>query len=219
MSKNNFRKTQSIVTVVLMFLSVSCRTISTPVNGDITADTEIAAGENIAVPIASDNTVQLKYPIVLVHGAGFRDKTLGFINYWGRIPKHLEKNGVTVYYGGTDAWGSIEENAEILKNRILRILQEEDLEKVNIIAHSRGGLEARYLISALEMEEYVASLTTISTSHRGVKAMNTVVKIPDGLYKIPSFFERILLKAVIHGKAECGIKPCLIAFTLAFKPV
>jgi len=132
--------------------------------------------------------ISLKYPVLLVHGAGFRDKTLGFINYWGRIPKLFLKHGVEVYYGGTDAWGSIEKNAEIIKSKIEFILQEKKAEKINIIAHSRGGLEARYLISTLKMENVVASLTTISTPHYGVKAMNIAMKLPDGLYKFGSFF-------------------------------
>ena len=38
-----------------------------------------------------------KYPILLVHGVCFRD--FKHLNYWGRIPKELEKNGATVYYG------------------------------------------------------------------------------------------------------------------------
>ncbi|MCL2800460.1 MAG: hypothetical protein FWD28_01700 [Treponema sp.] len=130
----------------------------------------------------------LKYPVLFIHGSGFRDKTLGFINYWGRIPKLLSKNGAAVYYAGTDAWGSIEKNASTAKQKIEFILEKEKTQKVNIIAHSRGGLEARYLISTMNMGSAVASLTTISTPHFGVKAMNLAVFVPDGLYKFCSFF-------------------------------
>ena len=142
----------------------------------------------------NEEKIQLKYPVLFVHGAGFRDKILGFINYWGRIPKTFLKHGVEVYYGGTDAWGSIEKNAEIIKSKINAILQEKKAEKVNIIAHSRGGLEARYLISALNMEHAVASLTTISTPHHGVKAMNIALELPAELYKFGSFFLDIWFK-------------------------
>jgi len=31
-----------------------------------------------------ENKCQTKYPIVLIHGAGFRDRKL--LNYWGRSP-------------------------------------------------------------------------------------------------------------------------------------
>jgi triacylglycerol lipase len=136
----------------------------------------------------------LKYPVLLIHGAGFRDKVLGLINYWGRIPELFIKNGVDVYYGGTDAWGSIEKNAERIKNKINDILREKKTEKVNIIAHSRGGLEARYLISTLNMDHAVASLTTISTPHHGVKAMNIAIELPKGLYRFCSFFVNVWSK-------------------------
>lgn len=131
--------------------------------------------------------VPLKYPVLLVHGAGLRDKTLG-VGYWGRIPRTLEKNGIPWYYGGTGAWGSVEDNALLLKKRIEKIRQETGAEKVNIIAHSRGGLEARYLISSLNMHPGVASLTTISTPHRGVKAMNIALDLPRPLYRFAAFW-------------------------------
>jgi triacylglycerol lipase len=137
--------------------------------------------------------ISLRYPVLFVHGAGFRDKTLG-INYWGRIPKYLSNYGIIMYYGGTDAWGSIEKNAEILKNTIQTIIKKNKVEKVNIIAHSRGGLEVRYLISALQMDYAIASLTTISTPHRGVKIMNIAYKAPVGLYRFISFFVNTLVK-------------------------
>jgi triacylglycerol lipase len=131
--------------------------------------------------------INLKYPLILVHGAGFRDITLG-INYWGRIPRCLAEQGINVYYGNTDAWGSIEKNGELLKQTILDTLNREGAEKVNIIAHSRGGLEARYVISALGMDTAVASLTTMSTPHRGVRVMDLTLRLPAGLYRFVAFF-------------------------------
>ncbi len=41
-----------------------------------------------------------RYPVVLVHGAGFRD--LKWPVYWGRIPNALIRNGASVYYGLQD---------------------------------------------------------------------------------------------------------------------
>ncbi|MDR3172769.1 MAG: hypothetical protein LBU19_00835 [Treponema sp.] len=135
----------------------------------------------------------LKYPVLLVHGSGFRDKVLG-INYWRRIPGEIEKKGIKVYYGGTDAWGSIENNAQILKSKIESIIKETGAGKINIIAHSRGGLEARYLISSLDLCNSIASLTTISTPHRGVKAMNIALHVPDFIYNFAAFFVNLWCK-------------------------
>ena len=123
-----------------------------------------------------------KYPIVLVHGAGFRDTNAG-INYWGRIPEYLEVRGAKICYGKTDGWGTVEENAVLLKARVEVVLAETGSEKVNIIAHSKGGLEARYMISSLGMEDKVASLTTISTPHGGSKVMDDILGVPDFLLR------------------------------------
>ena len=106
-----------------------------------------------------------KYPVLLVLGVFFRDSK--FFNYWGRIPKELEINGAKVFYGNHSSASSIAESAMELKTRINEILTETGAEKVNIIAHSKGGLDCRYAIEKLGMGEYVASLTTINTPHRG----------------------------------------------------
>lgn len=127
-----------------------------------------------------------EYPILLVHGIGFRDNK--FLNYWGRIPKELEREGATIYYGNQDSWGSVESNAETIKKTIETILNETGKSKVNIIAHSKGGLDCRYLIASLEMAPYVASLSTISTPHHGSKALDILSKFPKFIVKIVSFF-------------------------------
>lgn len=106
-----------------------------------------------------------KYPLLMVHGVFFRD--FRYFNYWGRIPKELEENGAAIYYGDQQSAASVEECARELDERIRRIVEETGCEKVNIIAHSKGGLDSRYAISMLGTDQYVASLTTINTPHRG----------------------------------------------------
>ena len=129
-----------------------------------------------------------RYPLILLHGIGFRD--LRYFNYWGRIPKELVRNGAVVYYGHQEAWGTIEENAGIIRGKIEEILREAHCEKVNIIAHSKGGLDARYMIRAMHMEDKVASLTTISTPHKGSELLNILNKLPDGIYRsVSSLFD------------------------------
>lgn len=92
----------------------------------------------------------LKYPLLLVHGMGFRD--FKHLNYWGRIPVTMQKEGITIFYGQQDSNGSVEENAYQLTSQIDKILGDIRTSKVNIIAHSKGGLEARYLISHWGMQ-------------------------------------------------------------------
>lgn len=119
-----------------------------------------------------------RYPILLVHGVFFRD--FRFFNYWGRIPAELIKNGAVIYYGNQHSAASVERCGEELTRRIKEIIQETGCEKINIIAHSKGGLDSRYAISACEAAEYVASLTTVNTPHRGcIFADYLLEKVPD----------------------------------------
>lgn len=127
----------------------------------------------------------LKYPILLVHGMGFRDYK--HIGYWGRIPKTFEQLGCKVFFGNQDSNADIETNARFLARRIDQILQETGAEKVNIIAHSKGGLDCRYAISALNMSEKVASLTTISSPHHGSKTVDKLLKCPRFLVRLGCF--------------------------------
>ena len=106
-----------------------------------------------------------KYPLLLIHGVFFRDRV--YFNYWGRIPGELIRNGAVIYYGNHQSAATVENSAIELKSRITQIIEETGCEKLNIIAHSKGGLDARTAISCYGMDQYVASLTTINTPHRG----------------------------------------------------
>lgn len=128
----------------------------------------------------------LKYPVLLVHGMGFRDYRRPY--YWGRIPKKLEEAGCKVFFGNTDSNGEISANGENLARRIDEILRETGAEKVNIIAHSKGGLDSRYAISVLGMGDKVASLTTLSTPHHGSKTVDVLLRFPDFIVKAGCFF-------------------------------
>ena len=121
--------------------------------------------EHLDASRAAQQICKTKYPILFVHGVFFRDSY--FFNYWGRIPNALENNGAKIYYGNHPSAASIADCAEFLTKRIRQIVEETGCEKLNIIAHSKGGLDCRYAIANLGAAPYVASLTTINTPHRG----------------------------------------------------
>ena len=64
------------------------------------------------------------------------------------------------------------------------ILAETGAEKVNIIAHSKGGLEARVLASGLGMGDKIASITTVGTPHRGSRVIDRLLEAPRPLFSL-----------------------------------
>ncbi|MDR0569422.1 MAG: hypothetical protein LBG87_09490 [Spirochaetaceae bacterium] len=127
------------------------------------------------VPENADEKIPLRYPVLLVHGILCHDRG-GSLNFWGRIPQTLRNRGASVYFGNTDAWGSYKTNARILKETIETILQETGAEKVNIIAHSKGGIDSRYMIWRYDLGGKVASLTTVATPHRGAEVADLLAE-------------------------------------------
>lgn len=127
----------------------------------------------------------LKYPLLLVHGMGFRDSKV--INYWGRIPKALEEMGCKIFYGYQDSNAGVETNGRVIAKRIDEIIEETGTDRVNIIAHSKGGLDTRYAISTLHAGGKVASLTTINTPHNGSKTVDLLMRFPQPLVRFVGF--------------------------------
>ena len=80
-----------------------------------------------------------KYPILLVHGVFFRD--FRYLNYWGRIPRALRANGAILFYGEQQSAENVESCGKELAEKIRTIVEQNGCEKVNIIAHSKGGLD------------------------------------------------------------------------------
>ena len=130
-----------------------------------------------------------RYPLLLVHGIGFHDHWNRVLPiYWGRIPAALEKRGARIFYGHQDSWATIEHNADIVKESLLKALAESNSEKVNIIAHSKGGLDTRYMISTLGMADKVASLTTLGSPHHGSKTIDLLCGLPRWMFRFCAFF-------------------------------
>ncbi len=106
-----------------------------------------------------------KYPIVLAHGFnGSPD------NEWGVNPNiisALTDDGHDIHITAVSPFQSVSVRGLQLAEQIDAALERSGADKVNIIAHSMGGLDSRYAIASLGYADRVASLVTISTPHRG----------------------------------------------------
>lgn len=114
------------------------------------------------------------YPVVLVHGfAGFRD--IGPVNYYFRVADDLRGRGEVVFESAVAPFDSPAARAAMLARYLeAEVLRRTGAAKVVLIAHSQGGLDARYLISSLGWGDRVAALVTVSTPHRGTRIADAV---------------------------------------------
>lgn len=107
-------------------------------------------------------------PIILVHGLlGFDRVKVGpftILRYFPGIEDALVAAGHRVGVPNLGKTRGVAHRAGQLGNYIRTTFPNE---RVHIIAHSMGGLDARYMISRLGMHDRVHSLTTIATPHRG----------------------------------------------------
>jgi triacylglycerol lipase len=103
-----------------------------------------------------------------VHGLlGFDRIRLGGVtltHYFPGIWEGLEAAGNRVHVPSLSPTDSVDVRAGQLKRSIQRAFPGE---AVHILAHSMGGLDARYMISCLGMDKQVLTLTTLGTPHRG----------------------------------------------------
>lgn len=130
--------------------------------------------------------MKTKYPIILVHGIVIKD--IFFIKSFGKIDRVLQDEGFIVYKSKVDSFGTIENNANILVKEILDITSKEGVDKVNIIAHSKGGLDCKYMIEKLGMGKYIASFTTLCTPHYGSPIATNILRLPRWMLRFIAFW-------------------------------
>lgn len=118
------------------------------------------------------------HPIVLAHGLNASPE-----NEWGVHPAivdALRADGHAVYVAQVAPFQSVEVRAAQLGDEVDRALAEHGADAVNLVAHSMGGLDARYLVSQLGYHDRVLSVTTISSPHRGSRIADVALGLVGG---------------------------------------
>lgn len=121
-----------------------------------------------------------RYPVVLMHGFG----TLASIRRGGHLHEeamHLRGHGVLAFAPNVAPYNTVKVRSATWKQYLETILEETGAERLNLIAQSMGGLDARYLISRLGMGSRIESLVTISTPHHGTSIATFVLEQPQRL--------------------------------------
>ncbi len=127
----------------------------------------------------------MTYPIILAHGVSrfdapwndalevdnSDDPVLDKLHYFKGVRTKLKAAGYTVFHSNVSWAARVEVRARDLERNVSAILEKTKAEKVNIIAHSMGGLDARHMLFNDREEgmihRHVASLTTVATPHWG----------------------------------------------------
>lgn len=103
-------------------------------------------------------------PVILVHGMGSNRGT------WWPFRLFLMVNGHRRVYAFGYEDGTVEQHAEDLKSFVNQVQEVTGEARVDIVAHSLGGVIARYTIQRLELAGSVRTLVTLASPHRGTYA-------------------------------------------------
>jgi triacylglycerol lipase len=108
-----------------------------------------------------------RHPIVFCHGmlafSMLKMQIPDNYNCFSILRQPLRDRGYRVFFPQVHPTSGVAERAAQLREQILRWTDD----PVNLIAHSMGGLDARYMTSQLGMADHVVSLTTVGTPHSG----------------------------------------------------
>jgi triacylglycerol lipase len=99
-------------------------------------------------------------PIILHHGL------FGVGSFKG-IDRAITDAGYPAFVSTVHPTAGIEKRARQLQQWVLSIVPRFHGKRAVLIAHSMGGLDARYMLSHLGMAKHIDALLTISTPHRG----------------------------------------------------
>jgi pimeloyl-ACP methyl ester carboxylesterase len=121
---------------------------------------------NTLLPVDAQSNNSTQLPILLIHGYGERS------DVWDSWMNWLDQDTLSNVYPITftnDRCGSSQEHAMELENKINDILDETGSEKVNVVAHSKGGLDTRWYLASNNMDP-IANLIMIGTPNAGSPA-------------------------------------------------
>lgn len=118
-------------------------------------------------------------PVVLIHGLFGFDR-IGVpgarFEYFRGIAAHLETLGCHAHAVKLPPAQSVPARAK----KLVEAIEALPHERIDLIAHSLGGLDARYALAHLGLASRVRSLVTIGTPHRGTPIADLVLRGPIG---------------------------------------
>lgn len=114
------------------------------------------------IPVPGEPARGPPLPVILVHGLFGFDR-IGVVHYFRGIAAHLESLGCHAHAVRLPRAASVPQRAR----RLVELIDQLGHARVDLIAHSLGGLDARYALAKLGLASRVRSLVTVGTPHHG----------------------------------------------------
>jgi triacylglycerol esterase/lipase EstA (alpha/beta hydrolase family) len=156
------------------------------------------------------------YPIILAHGfSGFHN--IGPLDYFFGVADPLRKDGHDVWIAQVDPYNDSYVRGAQLRAFVEDVLAKTGAPKVNLIGHSQGGLDCRYVAS--QMGARIGAVVTISGVHRGTPVADVAEgalagPLEDAVAQLLQLFGATILdpnghpnsnaKAAIHQLSSAG---------------
>ncbi len=120
-----------------------------------------------------------EHPIVLVHGFIGFDDVGGAVQYFNGIPAALSSGGADVHVVQVSAGNSSEVRGEQLLAQVEEIVAATGADKVNLIAHSQGSPDSRYV--AAVRPDLVASVSSVGGANWGTPLADVIEDVNNPL--------------------------------------
>lgn len=142
------------------------------------------------------------YPIILAHGFIRFDELLvhtfdidnsplwDWLHYFRGIRNQLRTVGFDVWHAHVDWARPVDIRSASLRRIVNNVLRKTKLDRVHIIGHSMGGLDARRMLFNYRNEgiaDRVASVTTIGTPHHGSPVADFCIRHCPSVLTNPGF--------------------------------
>ena len=167
-----------------------------------------------ACPLHS-RTGETRSPIVLVHGfMGWGDRP--WLDYFFGISSELTNLGYAVFTAQLSPVQSTALRANELLDSIQSMVACSCTGKVNLVAHSQGGLDSRYVVDVLGGTDLVESITTIASPHHGFELADAVMENRgDGLEFLSSLVAILATLSLDTSLDEQDLRATLSSMTIA----
>lgn len=135
------------------------------------------------------DVIRLKHPVLLCHGYG-AIATLIKPSPLYDIAMLMRGHNILAFSPNIVPYAKIETRAERWERVINDLINQTGIEKLNIVAHSMGGLDMRYAISQLKVAPHIESFTTVCTPHHGSSLAELSLRTPEPIReKIVDFLD------------------------------